>query len=161
LGRLDDHDLLYTAFGGLLGRGLGFNFLLGRILKGSRLHRAITKALDSVHDVIGLVVVSLAQRRCPRETVVHRFDYVGKLGQRSDAGIPGLGVYLFGEFIAFQLRILLKPAVRFHDLLRKRGRNQDTRYQQIGIQRDWGNQLFQLLGRCLSRRRPCCRFHRF
>jgi hypothetical protein len=152
LRRLNDHDLLRCAlFTGLQGRRRDFDLLLRRVLECASFYRPIPKPLDCVHDIVRLVVVRLAQVRRPREVVIHCFDHIAELRQRSDAGIPRLRVYRLGELVTLEAGILLQPFPGFHDLSRKRRSDQDARHQQVRVKRDRRYHLLQLLGGGLPR----------
>jgi len=160
LRRLNDHDLLLRCaldllrcalFTGLRGRRRDFDLLLRRVLECASFYRPIPKRLDCVHDIVRLVVVRLAQLRRPREAVIHCFDHIAELRQRSDAGIPRLRVYRLGELITLEAGILLQPFPGFHDLSRKRRSDEDARHQQVRVKRDRRYQLLQLLGGGLPR----------
>jgi hypothetical protein len=136
LRRLNDHDLLLRCaldllrcaldllrcalFTGLRGRRRDFDLLLRRVLECASFYRPIPKGLDCVHDIVRLVVVRLAQLGRPCEAVIHCFDHIAELRQRSDTGIPRLRVYRLGELITLEAGILLQPFPGFHDLSRKR-----------------------------------------
>jgi hypothetical protein len=127
---LNDHDLLRcTLFTGLRGGSRDFDLLLGRVLECASFHRPIPKPLDGVHDVVRLVVVRHAQLRRPRQAVIHCFEHITELRERSDAGIPWLRVYRLGELIALEVGILLKPIRGFDDLIRKGRSDKDARHQ--------------------------------
>jgi hypothetical protein len=142
LGRLNHYGLFdaigrsAAAFRRFRSRSLRFDFLLWGVLQRSRFHRPIAKSLNSVHDIIRLVVVRLSQCGCPRQTVIHRFEYVAELRQRSDAGVPRLRVYCLRELIALEIRILFKPSLRFDYLGRESRRDQDACHQQVWIESD-------------------------
>jgi hypothetical protein len=142
LSRLNDYSLLlraaalYSAAALHRSRRFYFDLLLRGVLQRPRLHRLIAKALNSVHDVVRLVVVGLSQFGGPRHAVIHRFDNIAKLRQRPDAGVPGLLVHGRRELIALEIGILFKPSLGFHYLVRKSRRNEDACHQQVRIESD-------------------------
>src|SRR5882762_6249498 len=60
----------------------------------------LTHLLNSVGHVLRVVGVGLAQRRTPRQILVHVLEHGRKLRERFYARIPVLFVYFFGEVLA-------------------------------------------------------------
>src|SRR6266478_5957361 len=133
-GRLDDD-----------GRVLGRYGLLLRILKIARFLRPAAHHLNGVHHVLFLVVVSVAERRGPREVFVHVAQDGWECSERLDARVPRLLVYSLSQGVALQIRMRVHPLVCLDDTLGKRRRRQDLRHKRIRIQCNRRYQLLQLL----------------
>src|SRR5208283_4767414 len=119
LGRLDDDRLLYRGLSATLSGSrnrLDLNCLLFSRFQRSRVHCHVAQDLDRIHHVGRLIVVSLTQRRSPRQAVVHRMKHGRELSQRLDAGIPRLLIHLRSQLIAGQVEVLLEPSIGFHHL---------------------------------------------
>ena len=70
------------------------------------------QSLDGGHYVGCLVVISLSQLRRPREVLRHVVQHRGELGERLDAGIPGLPVHRLPQRCAREVLVLLQPIIR-------------------------------------------------
>src|SRR5712672_2383732 len=72
--------------------------------------------LNSIGHVLRVVCVGLAQRRTPRQILVHVLEHGRKLRERLYARIPILFIDFFGEIFALEVRMPLHPAIRLDDL---------------------------------------------
>ena len=127
--------------------------LVSRLKRSSRF-RLGAKLLDDFGDVLGLVHFGVAEVRRPVEVGAHRLDDVRKARERLHRGIPILvvdaGIIVLGD----QRLVLVEPALRLDDLHRIGARRQHLREQGVGIERDRGQQLLELVAaEALSGRR--------
>jgi len=102
--------------------------------------------LDGGHHRFLVIGEGLAEIAGPIEVVVHFGDDIGKMAQRLNVLVPGLGVH-FRDIIG----VLDKP--RSLDYLQGISRGRQKRGQErIRIKSDWRNQLFEIgfapLNRC-------------
>ncbi len=99
-----------------------------------------------------MILVGIAQRRRPRQVLVHICQNRRNLRERFYAGIPGLFVYFLGKRISFQAGMRLHPSLRF-DNLGWIGRGcEDLRDQRVRVQRNRRDELVQFLRLLGSRR---------
>src|SRR6266404_4566573 len=103
--------------------------------------------LNSIGHVLRVVGVGLAQRRTPRQILVHVLEHGRKLRQRLYARIPILFVYFFGQVFAFEVRMPLHPPIRLNDLRWIRRSRKNLSNERIRIQRNRRHQLLQLFRR--------------
>src|SRR5882762_686783 len=115
----------------------------------------LTHLLNSIGHVLRVVGVGLAQRRTPRQILVHVLEHGRKLRQRLYARIPILFVYFFGQVFAFEVRMPLHPPIRLNDLRWIRRSRKNLSNERIRIQRNRRHQLLQLFRRRLAGRSRC------
>src|SRR6267154_1840900 len=137
--RLDDDVRVLRRYG-----------LLLRIPKFARFLRALAHNLYSIHHVLFLVVVSVAERRSPGQVFVHAAQDGCECSEHLDARIPRLLVHRLSQGVALQVRMRLHPLVCLDDMLGKRRRSKDLGDKRIWIQRNRRYQLLQLLGSLLN-----------
>jgi hypothetical protein len=121
--------------------------LLRRAAQIARVVSLVTHVLDRLRHVIWLVLIGLAQLRGPRQIPVQVRQHRGKLHQSLHARIPILLFRLLGQIFSLQLRVVPHHPVRLNNLRWIRRRGQYLRHKCIGIQRNRGYQLIQLLWR--------------
>src|SRR5208282_451167 len=85
--------------------------LLRRALKIAGFFRSLAHHLHGVHHILFLVVVGVAERRRPREVLVHISEDGGKCSERLDARVPRLLVHSLTQSFALQIRMRLHPSV--------------------------------------------------
>src|SRR5712672_2413390 len=107
----------------------------------------LTHLLNSIGHVLRIVRICLAQRRTPRQILVHVLEHGRKLRQRLYARIPILFVYFFGQVFAFEVRMPLHPAICLDDLRWIRRSRKNLSNKRIRIQRNRRHQLLQLFRR--------------
>ena len=131
------------------------HLLLWRTLQVAGLLSAPAHHLHCLEYVLWLVVVRIAQVGGPLQVAVHLRQHLRKRRQRFYARVPildvGAGRNLFRGIIASRL----PPAVGIRNLIRVGRRGQDLRHQPVRIERDRGDELFELhriewLGRRLA-----------
>jgi hypothetical protein len=118
--------------------------LLGR-LEIARGLGLLPQFLNGIHDIGLLGQESLTQPLCPRRLLGHHVENLWKGRQRLHAQVPGHLVQSVIERVSLKVRVCLHPSVRFRNLIRVRRRYEDLREQRIGIERDRGEHLVQLL----------------
>src|SRR5580704_5549816 len=97
--------------------------LLVRILKIARFLRAPAHNLYGIHQVLFLVVVSVAERGRPGEVFVHVAQDGWECRECLDASVPGLLVHGLSQGVALQIRMRVHPLVCLDDLFgERRGR---------------------------------------
>ncbi len=138
IGRLDGDDILPTI------RACD-HCLLGRGLECARFIRFRPKLLDHVGDVLRLVHLGVAEIGGPVEILAHLLHHGRKARESLHRRIPVLTVDP-GEVVARDLvRVLVEPALRLDNLHGVCARWQHLRQQRIGIERDRGEQLSELI----------------
>src|ERR1700722_5660943 len=135
--------------GGLYHNGLPLltYFLLRCAFQVARLLRTVAHYLNSIHHVLLLIDVSIAEGRGPRQIFVHVGEHRRKFHEGLHTGIPGLRVDFFAELFALKIAMLLQPPVCFHNLIGIGRRCEDLCHQRIGIQCDRRDELLQLFRR--------------
>ncbi len=101
--------------------------------------------LNGIHDIGLLGQESFTQPLCPGCLLGHHVQNLWKGRQRLHAQVPGHLVQSVIEHVSAKVRVCLHPSVRFRNLIRIRCRYEDLCEQRIGIQRDRGKHLVQLL----------------
>ena len=142
--------------GGLDGDGvilLDHVGLLGRSQIARRI-RLLPQALNRFHHLRLLRDENVAEPRSPLELLVHHREHLRERGERFDARVPILLLDGFDRLLSRQARIAPGPARRLHHLERISGGHEDLRQQRVGIKRDRGEHLIELLlrSRGLARR---------
>src|SRR5580700_6624441 len=85
--------------------------LLGSALQIPSLFCFVAHHLDRIRHVLLLIVVSVSQRRRPREILVHVSQDGRKRCQRLDARVPGLLIHGLPQGLALQIGMSLHPSV--------------------------------------------------
>ena len=122
----------------------GRDGLLAGGLENAGLLRLGAKLLDDVGDVLGLVHFGVAQVRRPVGIRAHHLDDVRKAREGLYRRIPILVVDPGIIVVGYERLVLVEPALRLDDLHRVGAGGQELREQGVGIERDRGDQLFEL-----------------
>jgi len=107
--------------------------LLRRRYQPVRLLRLQPHGLDSVHDVSRLVVVGIAQLRCPRGILRQVIQNGRKRREAFDSRVPSLSVRPGRALIGRQIHVLVQPGIRRGDLIRISGARQYLSHQRVRV----------------------------
>jgi len=107
---------------------------------------ALAHRLDGVHNIVGLVVVGVAEFGGPGKIAVEFSENLGEGGEGFDAGIPGLGIGSRGDLIGRGVGHGLTPVVGGGDLLGKGRGGENLGDEGVGVEGYGGNELVELVG---------------
>ncbi len=136
--RLDDIDGLRS--------GLDLDHLLGAGPEGARGVGLVAEALDGVGDLSLVAADGLADGGVVVDVAGHHLEDGGEGDEGEEGRIVTLLLGGVGERGAGELRILRDPVGDVEDLLRIGRGGRDLGEQGVGIERDRGEELVELLG---------------
>jgi hypothetical protein len=100
--------------------------------------------LDSIHDVSGLVVISIAQLRRPGVVLRQSVKFRGELYETFDGRVPRHVVSPGRALIRGLIHVLVEPGIGLGHLIRICGSSQYLSDQRVRIEGNRGHQLIQL-----------------
>src|SRR5580658_6237817 len=123
--------------------------LLGGSFQITGFQSPLTHGLNRLIKSLLLIDVGVAKFGCPGKILVHIGEHRGELRQSFDTGIPGFFVYLFRQFLAFKVLVLIHPLLSLYDLVRISCGRQDLRDQCVRVKCDGRYESLQLFGTLL------------